>query len=170
MLLVAAVAVVAFHCERVFVFRCVVHVILCATRTVAETIFALGSGALAGGSGSGDRARSPPNVTDMIGSAGTSPRSGTSVSPRNRFSDTSERPRYAVTNKTSGRRLLRFLDLGPSLLSVVSNDGITEKHKYAYRELKIKLVDQVTVELDRGAAGIYRCSAHLPSVCLFVCH
>ncbi len=63
--------------------------------------------------------------------------------------------RYAVTNKTSGRRLVRYLDLGPSMLSIVSNDGVTEKHKYAYRELKIRLVDVRTVELDRGSAGTY---------------
>eukprot|EP00750_Incisomonas_marina_P009176 INCI15834.1.p1 GENE.INCI15834.1~~INCI15834.1.p1 ORF type:complete len:631 (+),score=88.71 INCI15834.1:194-1894(+) len=67
----------------------------------------------------------------------------------------SERPRYEVINKTSARRLLRFLDLGPSLLSVVASNGMTEKRKYAYRELKIKLVDVTTLELDRVAEGTY---------------
>lgn len=69
----------------------------------------------------------------------------------------SERPRYAVTNKTSGRRLKRYLDLGPSLLSIVYSDGITEKHKYSYRELNFQLLDLRTVEVDRGAAGLYLC-------------
>ncbi len=53
--------------------------------------------------------------------------------------------------------MLRFLDLGPSLLCVIAGDGLTEKHKYAYRELKFKLVDQQTVALDRGNAGMYMC-------------
>ena len=113
---------------------------------------AVGLGVGAGAVGGGGGALSPA-VASTPQSRGMS--SGENV--------WSERPRYPVTNKTSGRRLLRYLDLGPSLLSIVSSDGMTEKHKYAYRELKINLVDVKTLELDRGAAGTYMC------VCMCVC-